>query len=1017
LADAWTEASRYAPGEAARGMVVLQNSAGTAVACTVAAQVSHLTAPLAQWSVTNLTMPAASIVTAAWTWLPPARDFTGYLLECSAISGGATSTPVTTAVDVSSDWRVFPRYGYLSAYGPLSAAEINATIEQLSRYHLNGLQFYDWQNYKHHIPLAGTVGSPAASWPDIANRDNRFLTVSRYLTAAHARRMMCMNYNLLYGASSNCYADGLLPQWGLYNDASHVTQVTHELPSGWATPHIKVFNPLHADWRNWIFSEEEKVFQVFAFDGWHVDQLGKNGYSWEGTGIDMAAAYGAFLSAARARLGRRYLFNAMNEWGAPNVSDSVDFHYVEVWPGTDIATRYLGFQWMFEHCRSWSGNLKNIVFAAYLNRNAAAFNTTSVLLADAAIFATGGAHIEVGDHGLLGNEYYPNTTKTASSALMARVRRYYAVATAYQNMLRDRDVITIAREVSATGLTPSTWDQPGRVWCLPRQKRNSEILHLINLTSLTTNAWADANGTYPAPAIVTNAVITYYTSQRVDRVTFVSPDYGAGRPINVPFTTTTIGGRACVTCTLPSLEYWSMLLFVAEPRTYYISAAAQHTFDGHSLTTAFRTVYEADQAIAYGNGDSILIDGGTTNGALGYVYNTGGPAGAVSRFQRLRDTTTANDITIAGINGMPVISAEYPPVQFHGVRYNCTVSNLCFVVSNGAAVAVANQNSYAYDPNVGASVRWYPASGGNMLIAHCVISNVLAAPAIVFGVNGNFDAREDADVRTLIDRAQIVGNRMHVAGAGAVAGAIRFNQYGGGTGVRIADNVIRGPGMSASGAADGITVAWNSGKDTAFVISNNQIHGWSSRALALDIGASEIRENLIWDIGGPAIQVDGGVAGGAPNQFVNNTLWSVNGNCAQTQYDSTATNWWVNNMFVKAAAGAYVCWSGGGARNMFDACLSYDVTQVYNTDATAAGVNYWYYDPGLLTTDRAHVAFLALEYHTSSTQALYCGVTRYGGRSWLGVGGGIQGGPPLDIPEPVLALVCGAGLLVLRRQR
>jgi hypothetical protein len=122
-------------------------------------------------------------------------------------------------------------------------------------------------------------------------------------------------------------------------------------------------------------------------------------------------------------------------------------------------------------------------------------------------------------------------------------------------------------------------------------------------------------------------------------------------------------------------------------------------------------------------------------------------------------------------------------------------------------------------------------------------------------------------------------------------------------------------------------------------------------------------------------------------------------------------------MFVKAAAGAYVCWSGGGARNMFDACLSYDVTQIYNTDATAAGVNYWYYDPGLLTTDRAHVAFLALEYHTSSTQALYCGVTRYGGRSWLGVGGGIQGGPPLDIPEPVLALVCGAGLLVLRRQR
>jgi len=206
-------------------------------------------------------------------------------------------------------------------------------------------------------------------------------------------------------------------------------------------------------------------------------------------------------------------------------------------------------------------------------------------------------------------------------------------------------------------------------------------------------------------------------------------------------------------------------------------------------------------------------------------------------------------------------------------------------------------------------------------------------------------------------------------------------------------------------------------QDTAFVISNNQIHGWSGRALALDIGASAIRENLIWDVGGPAVQVDGGVAGGTPNMFVNNTIWNVNGNCAQTQYDTTATNWWVNNLFLRAAGSAYVCWSGGGARNMFDACLSYEVMQMYNIDASEAGANYWYYDPGLVTTNRNSDAFLALEYHTSSTQALYCGAARYGGQNWLGVGGGIQGGAPLDIPEPTAALVLLAGLFTMWKQR
>jgi hypothetical protein len=60
-------------------------------------------------------------------------------------------------------------YGYLSRYPSQSAVVSSNEVAWLDQYHVNYVQFYDWQ-WKHHWPLAGTVASPAASWGDIANR-------------------------------------------------------------------------------------------------------------------------------------------------------------------------------------------------------------------------------------------------------------------------------------------------------------------------------------------------------------------------------------------------------------------------------------------------------------------------------------------------------------------------------------------------------------------------------------------------------------------------------------------------------------------------------------------------------------------------------------------------------------------------------------------------------------------------------------------------------------------------------
>ncbi|MFR6102797.1 MAG: glycoside hydrolase family 66 protein [Christensenellales bacterium] len=76
--------------------------------------------------------------------LPPAKDGKGYLLEVQALDPDkALLADAFTAIDVSSAWTRFPRYGYVWDFTP--GVDAQAKIETLCRFHINGLQFYDWQ--------------------------------------------------------------------------------------------------------------------------------------------------------------------------------------------------------------------------------------------------------------------------------------------------------------------------------------------------------------------------------------------------------------------------------------------------------------------------------------------------------------------------------------------------------------------------------------------------------------------------------------------------------------------------------------------------------------------------------------------------------------------------------------------------------------------------------------------------------------------------------------------------------
>src|SRR5690606_22729681 len=120
------------------------------------------------------TIEETPLTSTSWQWLPPSNDFKGYMVELVETINGEDIVMGTTAIDVSSDWTKFPRYGFLSNFGTISESQRNASLNNLKDFHINGLQYYDW-HAKHHIPLPlDANGTPESTWVDLFNREVKF---------------------------------------------------------------------------------------------------------------------------------------------------------------------------------------------------------------------------------------------------------------------------------------------------------------------------------------------------------------------------------------------------------------------------------------------------------------------------------------------------------------------------------------------------------------------------------------------------------------------------------------------------------------------------------------------------------------------------------------------------------------------------------------------------------------------------------------------------------------------------
>ena len=556
-----TEKSMYAPGETA--VVCLENLPAEATA--LRARLYSLERCVWDWQ-----LPASK----RFPLSLPDADGRGYALEVEALDEQQNVlTSAFTAVDVSSSWTKFPRYGYVWDFTPSADAESKA--DEMARYHLNGVQFYDWQ-YRHHRPLAADL----SGWRDWSGRWISGDTVRAYLRAAHDRGMACMAYNMIYAANETYLTDGsgVQADWRLVR--ANGTDFTCDMDAKLGPVGVlQYFNLLNPDWQSYIFAQENRVFEAFDFDGWHGDTIGENGpmrtadggplgYDADGKPIYLVKdGYTAFLNAAKAAIGDKYLaFNPVGAQGIENVNVSaVDVLYTEFWPWDRNANGRLYDDYYTLHrailgaCEQSGG--KSLIVAAYVNyRNPkAAFNPASVRMLDCVVFASGGSRIELGNGGnMLSDEYFPaDGKKRMDDGLRSAVGRLYDFLVAYENLLRDGQR-PVSRTVRLENLPVSTDGRSDTVWCFAKADSSTEIYHFLNLTG-TDDGWRDEEQTKKPPIAHENVKTRLYTDYPVREVWLASPDGESPLPLHLEFQTGRDANGAYAEFTQPALEYWNLI--------------------------------------------------------------------------------------------------------------------------------------------------------------------------------------------------------------------------------------------------------------------------------------------------------------------------------------------------------------------------------------------------------------------------------------------------------------------------
>ena len=367
---AYTDKSTHTPGTQA---TITAEASGDG---TVHFSVSHLGVEVASGDAT------VENGKATWPYTTPGDNNQGYLVTAT----GADGTHAETALDVSSSWTRFPRMGYLSHFKPTAPAgtDGNTTYEsflfqqpqdyinKLSQdYHINALQYYDWQ-YRHEQPVA--TGDLENQWPLwYANTYASKKTITDYIQDAKNANMGSLAYSMAYAANDNYDTNKIKDEWRLREDNG--SYWVRDLGEQWWVPtpkgvdkpksHQFMMNVNNKDWRTYITGQYKTQKTEFKFDGTHIDTLGQTSKKdASGNPVDLTDGLAALVDDTYKNVGGQVGINLPDGAGSEKINKaSAAYMYTELWDHNETNAQVASY---LQNARKDAGNKAQIV-AAYAN--------------------------------------------------------------------------------------------------------------------------------------------------------------------------------------------------------------------------------------------------------------------------------------------------------------------------------------------------------------------------------------------------------------------------------------------------------------------------------------------------------------------------------------------------------------------------------------------------------------------------------------------------------------------------
>lgn len=430
---------------------------------------------------------------------------------------GVEAAGARTAVDVLSDPLSRARYGFVADF--TTGREIEGSVENARRLHLNAIQFYDWM-YRHAALLP-----PEDEFVDALDRKLSLETVRRLVDEFAAAGSLPIGYAAVYAAGVDEW-----PDWepdGLFRANGEPWTLGEDF--------LWNVDPTSERWLAHFANDLRASEREVGFAGFHLDQYGapKVGFRRDGTPVDLAQAFPALLDRlARELPGSRLIFNNVNDfptWAtAPAKQAAI---YIEVWPPhvtlADLAH-------LIEKAHSYSPE-KSVILAAYLSVYASADDERTAAAAQSLLHATAFSHgasvLLHGEEQAALTEAYYVQHKRLSDESHRLASAYFDFAVRYGDLLFDRSAVAVTtthlggvnEEIKVEAPVEFGIDaRPGTLWTRVIRLPHGLLVSLIDLSGQDDVRWDAAKR--PAAALAGVRLGVERRTRDTARFLFAAPE-------------------------------------------------------------------------------------------------------------------------------------------------------------------------------------------------------------------------------------------------------------------------------------------------------------------------------------------------------------------------------------------------------------------------------------------------------------------------------------------------------------